>query len=124
MLPARQSVHPRTPPARSPPRLASQIKSCKEQPYRTSDVLTLSCPKVPDLRERKGWQLRNLGRAIKSTLQAAPNCDFKPCGYKMDAGGDLTPIDHNSFAFPIQGRTVRRDASRAAAFALDYCAFL
>jgi hypothetical protein len=81
-------------------------------------VLTLSCPNIADLRDRQGWQLRNLGHAIKSALKTTPNCDFKPCGYKLDSGSDLTPIDDNSFEFPIQGSAVRSSRSEMMASGL------
>ena len=73
-------------------------------------MLTVSCAKYDDLRELQGWQRRNIGFDIKSALKDAPNCDFKPCGYKMDAGKDVTAIDDNTFQFPVQGNTVRRCA--------------
>ena len=99
-----------TPPAVGPSSLSSsipQIKSCKEKAYPNKEILTLSCANANyDLRNLGNGALGRLGQSIKAALAAAENCDFKPCGYKLDAGRDVNVIDDNSFEFPIQGNTV------------------
>lgn len=61
-----------------------------------------------DMRDFSRARRRNMGRAIKEALENAPNCDFKPCGYTMDSGDDITPVNAFSFEFPIQGNAVCR----------------
>lgn len=57
-----------------------------------------------DFRTLSNSELGSLGRDLKSALVS--NCALKACGYTLESGKDVTPVDYNTISFFLQGNAV------------------
>lgn len=84
----------------------TKIDSCVEKLYDTTAELTLDCG--VDLTTLSQAERGALSRQLKIRLVDLPNCNFKPCGYKLETGHDVRAVDDNTIEFAVQGNTVSR----------------
>ena len=84
-----------------------QFEVCKEQEYTAHAVLEVACAAGFDLQRASTTDLGYLATVLKQNLSEACD-DFKPCGYKLGDGFDVTTLDARSLQFSLQGPLVRR----------------